>query len=53
MTTQKRDYYEILGVSRNASDDDQLGPGDGYIDVLEVVLACAANDYVFERHFLS
>ena len=22
MTTQKRDYYEILGVSRNASDDD-------------------------------
>ena len=22
MTTQKRDYYEILGVSRNASEDD-------------------------------
>ena len=22
MTTQKRDFYEILGVSRNASDDD-------------------------------
>ena len=22
MTTQKRDYYEILGVSKNASDED-------------------------------
>ena len=22
MTTRKRDFYEILGVSRNASDDD-------------------------------
>ena len=22
MTTQKRDYYEVLGVSRNATEDD-------------------------------
>ena len=39
-----------LAGARRAGDNHQLAAGDGDVDVLEVVLARASDDDVFERH---
>ena len=40
---------ELFPDSRHASHDDELVARDGDVDVLEIVLSGALNNYVFKR----